>query len=45
MTTDQEKIGAVVIERCGHNPRNGFLPWRIMPGDAHRIPSVSPDAG
>ena len=26
-----ESIGGCTIERCGHKPRDGRLPWRVMP--------------
>ena len=26
-----ESIGGCTIERCGHNPREHLLPWRVMP--------------
>ena len=28
-----EQMGGCTVERVGTNPRNGYLPWRIMPSD------------
>ena len=40
-----EANNAVTIERLGRNPRNGRLPWRVMPYDTHWLGADDGETG